>query len=88
MKHCTGILGKQCSCGLYHAVGGRLVDTEQHKAPPRFPFAPGSIDGPDGEDSLFYQEGATRSLLASPMFWIGGALAVALWTATVWWVTQ
>lgn len=37
-------------------------------------------EGPDGEDSLFYQEGATRSLFASPMFWFCGVLAVALWT--------
>jgi hypothetical protein len=26
MTHCTGLMGRRCSCGLYHHEGGMSVD--------------------------------------------------------------
>jgi hypothetical protein len=65
MKPCTGIMGRPCTCGLWHGEGGRLVDTERHEAPSqRHPFAPGVIEGPDsGLADFLKKDNALTALL-------------------------
>lgn len=61
MKHCTGLMGKECTCGFWHTDGGRFVDTHRHEAPRPVPITLADDGG------MLTQEGA--AVLAGRVLW-------------------
>lgn len=72
--------GRACICGMFHANGGRSVNTKRDESPRPVPITLAQDDG------LLTQEGA--SLLVSKAFWAIGALCLALWGLLAWLVTR
>lgn len=87
MTTCTGMFGRQCSCGMFHGDGGRMVDTYQHEAPRARPrFAPGVIEGPEADSDFLQKRGALHGI--ATVFWfllflasVGGFCAAVAYTA-------
>lgn len=87
MNHCTGLMGRLCSCGMFHGNGGRMVDTHQHEAPrTRYHFAPGVIEGPDDSSDFLRQENCLGAIarIALPYLAALGAIALLVGRACGW----